>query len=56
MAGAVLRDSSGCDALADQVLSSLQARQSVGANEDSLGGGDRDEVSGLVSAPVLTYR
>ena len=26
--GAVLRDSSGCDALADQVLSSLQSRYS----------------------------
>ena len=26
IAGAVLRDSSGCDALADQVLSSLQSR------------------------------
>jgi hypothetical protein len=46
VAGAVLRDSSGCDALADQVLSSLQTRQSEGVNEDALGGGERDEVCG----------
>ena len=47
VAGAVLRDSSGCDALADQVLSSLSTRQSEGVNEDALGGGERDEVGNL---------
>jgi hypothetical protein len=46
VAGAVLRDSSGCDALADQVLSSLQTRQTEGVNEDALGGTERDEVCG----------
>ena len=50
MTGAVLRDTSGCDAIADQVLSSLQNRQieaGLGGDSQSSAGGsweDRDEV------------
>lgn len=50
MTGAVLRDTSGCDAIADQVLSSLQNRQieaGLGGDMQSSAGGsweDRDEV------------
>lgn len=57
MTGAVLRDTSGCDAIADQVLSSLQNRQvesSPGSASKSGGGwDDRDEVRAAMHRTAL---
>ena len=44
MGSAVLHDSSGCDALADQVLSSLQNRHSEDFHPKNEEGAEWDEV------------